>query len=98
MTNEAGERVKWRAHFNQLISRPIPETEFPEIAKRMFDDGLIALLTNDGLRWFSGRYRVSAKVVRDMWGLSEHQFKRFNRWVYMPDAFMDFTGEDSIDD
>ena len=64
----------------------------------MFDDGLIALLTNDGLRWFSGRYRVSAKVVRDMWGLSEHQFKRFNRWVYMTDAFMDFTGEDSIDD
>lgn len=86
-----GEPIKWRAHFNQLIARPIPESEFPEIVKRMFDDGLIAVLTLDGLRWFSGRYRVSAKVVRDMWGLSEHQFKRFNRWVYKSDAFMSLT-------
>ena len=73
--------------------------EFPEIAERMFNDGLIALLTSKGLRWFSGRYRVSAKVVRDMWGLSEHQFKRFKRWVYMTDAFMEFQeGEPDDDD
>ena len=98
MSNDAGERVKWRAHFNQLISRPIPETEFPEIAERMFNDGLSALLTREGLRWFSGRYRVSAKVVRDMWGLSEHQFKRFSRWVYMTDAFMSFQEGESDDD
>jgi len=76
MSNEAGERIKWRAHFNQLISRPIPESEL-----------------------FSGRYRVSAKVVREMWGLSEHQFKRFKRWVYMTDAFMEFQeGEPDEDD
>tara|TARA_R110000803_G_scaffold82288_3_gene148424 strand:+ start:53 stop:340 length:288 start_codon:yes stop_codon:yes gene_type:complete len=83
-----GEPIKWRVHFNQLISRPIPETEFPTIAQRMFDDGLIAVLSLDGLKWFSGRYQVTAKVVRDMWSLSEHQFKRFNRWVYKNDAFM----------
>ena len=41
--NDAGEPIKWRAHFNQLIARPIPETEFPAIAQRMFDDGLIAV-------------------------------------------------------
>jgi hypothetical protein len=44
----AGEPIKWRAHFNQLIARPIPETEFPEIARRMFDDGLIAVLESEG--------------------------------------------------
>ena len=93
-----GEPVKWRAHFNQLISRPIPESEFPEIAKRMFEDGLIAILTQDGLRWFSGRYRVNATVVKDMWHLSEHQFKRFTRWVYMNDAFMEFTEAEEDDD
>jgi hypothetical protein len=85
----AGEPIQWRAHFNQMISRPIPESEFPRIVERMFNDGLIAILTKDGLRWFSGRYRVSATVVREMWHLSEHQFKRFSRWVYMNDSFMD---------
>tara|TARA_R110000822_G_scaffold12196_15_gene44292 strand:- start:629 stop:919 length:291 start_codon:yes stop_codon:yes gene_type:complete len=86
-----GEPIKWRVHFNQLISRPIPETEFPTIAQRMLDDGLVAVINGEGLRWFSGRYRVTATVVRDMWGLSEHQYKRFYRWVYMNDAFMSLT-------
>lgn len=94
----AGEPIKWRAHFNQLIARPIPETEFPEIARRMFDDGLIAVLESEGLRWYSGRYRVSAVVVREMWGLSEHQFKRFHRWVYMNDVFMSMCKEEEGDD
>lgn len=93
-----GEPVKWRAHFNQLIARPIPESEFPEIAQRMFDDGLVGMLTTDGLRWFSGRYRVSATVVREMWNLSEHQFKRFSRWVYMNDAFISLCEEQEYED
>ena len=58
-----GEPIKWRVHFNQLIARPIPETEFLTIAQRMFDDGLVAVLSLDGLKWFSGRYQVTAKVV-----------------------------------
>jgi len=91
---DEGKPVKWRAHFNQLISRPIPESEFPVIAQKMFDDGLIAILSKDGLRWFSGRYRVTATVVRDMWNLSEHQFKRFSRWVYMNDPFIVFCEEE----
>ena len=91
----AGEPIRWRAHFNQLIARPIPETEFPEIARRMFDDGLIAVLESDGLRWYSGRYRVASSVVREMWGLSEHQFKRFHRWVYRNDWFMSMCKEES---
>jgi len=95
----AGEPVQWRAHFNQLIARPIPETEFPGMARRMFDDGLIATIdTVEGLRWFSGRYQVQGVVVRRMWGLSEHQFKRFHRWVYMNDPFMSMHKEENPDD
>ena len=88
MKRNEGEPVTWRAHFNQLIARPIPESEFPAIAQKMFDDGLVAVLTNNGLRWFSGRYRVQSSEVRKMWSLSEHQMRRFSRWVYMNDAFM----------
>ena len=77
-----GEPTKWRAHFSQLISRPIPKTEFPKIAERMFNDGLFCDLTGDGAVWFSGRYRVSASEVRRMWSLSPNQWTRFMRWVY----------------
>ena len=84
----AGESVKWKHHFNQLIARAIPESEFPKIAKNMVDDGLIAILTTDGIKWYAGRYQVRPKVVRDMWNLSKHQMSRFNRWVYMNDPFM----------
>ena len=48
MKRNEGEPVTWRAHFNQLIARPIPESEFPAIAQKMFDDGLVAVLTNNG--------------------------------------------------
>ena len=89
--SEEGEPVAWRAHFNQLISRPIPESEFPKIVQKMFDDGLVAILTTDGLRWYSGRYRVQATEVRNMWNLSRHQWNRFQRWVYMNDPFIELT-------
>ena len=86
---DAGEPVSWRAHFNQLIARPIPEKEFPQIVKKMFEDGLIAVLTVDGLKWYSGRYEVQKIVVRRMWSLTRGQWDRFNRWVYMNEPFND---------
>jgi len=89
----SGEPVKWRAHFNQLIARPIPEEEFPKLARKMLDDGLIAILSSEGIQWYAGRYLVAKKVVRDMWTLSESQLKRFERWVYMNDPFITILSE-----
>jgi hypothetical protein len=83
-----GEPVKWRAHFNQLIARPIPSSEFPAIAKRMFDDGLVGVLMDSGVVWFSGRYEVSKRVVREMWGFTKGQFSRFETWVYREQPFL----------
>ena len=92
-----GQPVKWRAHFNQLIARPIPESEFPGIAQRMLDDGLIAILSSEGIKWYAGRYLVAKKVVREMWSMSEHQLRRFERWVYMNDSFIAIVEEDEND-
>jgi len=93
----AGEPVKWRVHFNQLIARPIPQSEFPSMARKMLDDGLIAILSSEGIKWYAGRYLVSKKVVRDMWNLSAHQLSRFERWVYMNDPFIEML-EDAEND
>ena len=90
---KAGEPVKWRVHFNQLIARPIPVKEYPKLAQRMYDDGLIALLTNDGIRWYAGRYIVSKRAVCEAWSLSKSQIKRFEGWVYKNDPFMSIVEE-----
>tara|TARA_R100000742_G_C4279596_1_gene104657 strand:- start:4308 stop:4628 length:321 start_codon:yes stop_codon:yes gene_type:complete len=87
MNNEAGERIKWRPHFNQLIARPIPKTEFPKIVERMIDDGLVCILSTGGYQWYSGRYRVSAAAVKEIWNLSQAQWSRFMGWVYIHDPF-----------
>ena len=90
----AGEPVKWRPHFNQLIARPIPQTEYPKIARKMYEDGLIAILTLDGVKWYAGRYPVQKKVVAEMWNLSKSQMQRFERWVYMNDSFIEIAEEE----
>ena len=84
---KAGEKVKWRAHFNQMIARPIPAAEFPNIVQRMWDDGLVCVLSPNGYQFYSGRYPVSAKAVMEAWGLSRAQWKRFMDYCYREDPF-----------
>jgi len=86
---EPGEKVKWRAHFNQLIARPIPASEFPNIVQRMWDDGLVCVLSPSGYQFYSGRYPVSAKAVMGAWGLTRAQWKRFMDYIYREDPFCD---------
>lgn len=90
----AGEKVKWRRSFQMLVSRTIPQKEYPVIAKKMFEDGLIALLTSEGIQWYAGRYPVTKSCVREIWGLSRAQLGSFERWVYSNDPFMVMTEEE----
>jgi len=92
---EPDEKVKWRIHFNQLIARPIPETEYPKLIQRMFDDGLLCVLSPDGYQYFCGRYPVTAAAVRRLWGLSRAQWGRFMDYVYREDPFSHFGGDET---
>jgi len=82
-----GERVKWRVHFNQLIARPIPREAFPSLVENMLDDGLYCHIHLEGYTWFSGRYPVTPKAVRDMWSLSKSQWKRFMAYIMEENPF-----------
>ena len=91
----AGEKVKWRnKSLMVLISRTITKDEYPNIAKQMADDGLIAILTSKGIQWYAGRYLVPKTSVREIWSLSRSQLDSFERWVYMNDPFMDLLAEE----
>ena len=90
----AGEIVKWRKSFRMLVTRTIPKEEYPSIARNMFRDGLLALLTSEGIQWYAGRYPVTKSCVRKIWSLSRAQLSSFERWVYMNDPFMSMSEEE----
>tara|TARA_R100000458_G_C8278539_1_gene254961 strand:- start:8925 stop:9212 length:288 start_codon:yes stop_codon:yes gene_type:complete len=92
--SERGEPVKWRAHFNQLISRPIPKKAIPKLIAKMIEDGLYCELTIDGYQWYSGRYRVHPISIREIWSLSRSQWQRVMDYIYEENPFEGIGEED----
>lgn len=82
--NVEGEDMKsWRSGPDRvLIPRPIKEREWPRLVNAMNEDGLACFITPRGLVWMVGSYRVHASVVREVWGLSESQMRRFRDHIY----------------
>lgn len=80
--------MNWRGGSKRVLSnRPIKESEFPRLIAAMKEDGLFCSLTAEGLHWTHGAYTVQAKVVREVWGLSAHQYNRLRNYVYVHDPF-----------
>ncbi len=79
----------WRSKSaNMLFTRPIYEREFPALAQAMVDDGLSIRLVSkgNGYELYVADYQVPAKSVREVWGLSPHQMRRFIDWVLTNDT------------
>ena len=75
---------QWRAKSQRLLNtRPIYEREFPKLAKAMVDDGVTLYLTDNGngYEWYVADYQVPAKSVREVWGLTPFQMRRFTEWA-----------------
>jgi hypothetical protein len=79
----------WRSKSaTMLFTRPIYEREFPALARAMADDGLSIRLVNkgNGYELYVADYQVPAKSVREVWGLSPHQMRRFIDWALTNDT------------
>lgn len=78
----------WRAGPDRvLMPRPIKEREWPRLVKAMSEDNLACFITPGGLVWMVGAYTIHASVVRDVWGLSEHQMRRLRDYIYAHDPW-----------
>ena len=78
----------WRSGSKQVLAnRPIKETEWPRLIKAMNEDGLFCVITFDGLHWTHGAYTVQAKVIREVWNLSAHQYNRLRNHIYVEDPW-----------
>ena len=78
----------WRSGSQRILSnRPIKESEFPRLIKAMKEDGLYCAITADGLHWTPGAYTIQAKIVREVWNLSTHQYNRLRNYIYVCDPW-----------
>jgi hypothetical protein len=81
---------RWRGKPTKYLStRPIFKYEYPFLIKAMKEDGIIAMITVDGIKWYHGDYFVSKKTVCGVWNLSTSQMKKLSHYIYSHDPFME---------
>ena len=79
----------WRSQSNRyLFKRPIYKDEWPKLIEAMIADSLVGIITSSGIDWYNNGYSLTAKSVRDAWGLSETQYRRLCDYVYSHDPFV----------
>jgi len=79
---------KWRSgSAKSLWTRPIKKIEYPFLIKAMKEDGLHAEITEKGVVWYYGEYKVVRKHLREMWGISEYQMKSFETHILETNPF-----------
>jgi len=78
----------WRSGSKQVLAnRPIKESEWPRLTAAMVTDGLACRITAEGLHWTHGAYTVQAKIIREVWNLSPHQYNRLRNYIYVSDPW-----------
>lgn len=75
---------KWRNKPQRTLwANAIYKREFPHLAMQMANDGLTFSLVNNanGYEWRVADYQVPTKSVREVWGMTPHQMRRFIGWL-----------------
>ncbi len=55
----------------------------------MKEDGLIAMITHDGVKWYLGEYLLRSTSVAEVWGLTSNQMRRIHDYIVSNDPFME---------
>jgi hypothetical protein len=81
---------KWRtASGKYLATRGITKKELPQLMAAMKEDGLIAMITYDGVKWHHGDYPLTSTSVAEVWGLTSNQMRRIHDYIVSNDPFME---------
>lgn len=75
--------IRWRKRNRSLQTKPIYTEQFPKLLGAMYSDGLQCIIHEEGYQWFHGNYAITAKTVRDVWSLSDRQYRRLMRYIYI---------------
>lgn len=81
---------KWRsASGKYFATRGITKKELPKLMAAMKEDGLIAMITYEGVKWYVGDYAVTSRSVAEVWGLTMNQMRRIHDYIVSNDPFME---------
>tara|TARA_R100000353_G_C6466182_1_gene185270 strand:- start:318 stop:578 length:261 start_codon:yes stop_codon:yes gene_type:complete len=81
---------KWRsASGKYFATRGITKKELPKLMAAMKEDGLIAMITYDGVKWYLGDYALRSTSVAEVWGLTSNQMRRIHDYIVSNDPFME---------
>ena len=72
---------QWRKRQRGVYTQPILAKDFPVLFKAMAEDGLTVFFESAGIAGFLGEYRIAPKVVREVWGLTPHQYRRLVDYI-----------------
>lgn len=79
---------EWRSGSrNTLNARAITQKDMAYLIRSMDDDGLFALITDKGIKWYLGMYEVKRSSVQKVWGLSDWQMRSVHQYIYEKDPF-----------
>jgi len=81
---------KWRsASGKYFATRGITKKELPKLMAAMKEDGLIAMITYDGVKWYLGDYALRSTSVAEVGGLTSNQTRRIHDYIVSNDPFME---------
>lgn len=91
---------RWRSgSAKTLFARAIKKIEYPLLIRKMKGDGLHAEITDKGIVWFYGDYKIKRQSICDVWGLTIHQLRMFERHVLETNPFGGYyEGDDYINE
>ena len=77
------EDLGWRKKRKSLWATPIYRGDFPLLYKAMVNDKLRFEFENNivGYQWYLGKYPISPKAIKDVWGLTDNQYRRFVSFI-----------------
>ena len=78
----------WRSKPNRRLYRTaIKVNEMGKLCQAMYEDGLIAMITPKGIRWYINGYSIQSTSIYEAWGLSKSQYARLKDCIYETDFF-----------
>lgn len=75
--------IRWRKRNRSLQTKPIFTKDFPKLLGAMYQDGLECILLEEGYQWIHGNYTITNKAVRDVWSISDRQWRRLMQYIYI---------------
>ena len=79
---------KWRSGSVRTINaRPIKKIEYPILVKAFKEDGVHAQITEKGVVWFHGEYKIVRSHLCEMWEITTHQMKKFETHILEKNPF-----------